>query len=373
MYPLTAAIVVAMLGACCFIPGVSAEEDDKKSWGKAGYDDGFKFESGDGNFTLGIQNRVQIRFTHTDPEFGDSQGDFRIRRYKFKLAGTVYEQWKYALQVNFARRVIDTESDQLLEDAAFVYTRNPWANVWIGQYKAFFGRQFLTSSGSQQFVDRSIASARFSGRRQIGVSVSGRNEKKTFEYDAGLYNGNGPNQVADDNGSYQTVARVVWTPFGEYQLEESSFDYPKSSKLAVGASYNDNGVDPDPALALDELEFTRYGFEVAYKIRGFNAVGEYYMEDLEAVGAVQQDNDGFYVQTGYLFPNKHFEIAGRYSVVSPDTDGGPSEDLTEARVAFNWYLKKHRYKLQADLGTLDSDSDPDAEANIARVQMQFRF
>jgi hypothetical protein len=78
------------------------------------------------------------------------------------------------------------------------------------------------------------------------------------------------------------------------------------------------------------------------------------------------DTDGYYVQLGYLFPNKTFEIAARHAVISPDGGVDDTEDL----VAFNWYLGKHDYKLQADFGRLERGG---VERNEARLQLQLAF
>ena len=57
--------------------------------------------------------------------------------------------------------------------------RNPLAVPWIGQGKAFFGRQELTSSGRQQFVDRSNVNTRFAAGRDQGIGLTGSTEAKT--------------------------------------------------------------------------------------------------------------------------------------------------------------------------------------------------
>jgi hypothetical protein len=306
---------------------------------------------------IDIGSRVQFRYTHDDPEDGDSKGSFRVRRAKFAVSGTIYEVWKFKTQA------VWSGGSTTLEDAYIEYTKNPMATIWFGQGKAWFGRQELTSSGSQQFVDRSITSARFAAGRDQGVSLVGKNPAKTFEYGVGVYNGNGRNKSSNDDDDYLTVGRVVWTPFGEYKLAESSLDYPDSPKLALGVAILEN-TDGD-----DDVE--RVGAELAFKLRGFNTVAEYYTETLDLLGGGSVDTDGYYVQAGYLFPNRMFEIAGRYAVVRPDLAGG-SVDETETGIAFSYYLKKHGQKLQADLRQVEEDATGTTDDQI-RVQYQIVF
>ena len=115
---------------------------------------------------------------------------------------------------------------------------------------------------------------------------------------------------------------------------------------------------------------TRLGVEFAYKIGGFNTVAEYYSENADLSGGASADTDGYYIQLGYLFPNKKFEIAGRYAVVSPDSP--VSADETESGVALSYYLHKHDYKIQGDFRTIEDDFT-NSKDNEVRIQLQIAF
>ena len=54
----------------------------------------------------------------------------------------------------------------------------------------------------------------------LRIGLIGANEGKTWEYNLGVYNGNGLNNTANDNKDYMMIGRFVWTPFGEYKLED---------------------------------------------------------------------------------------------------------------------------------------------------------
>lgn len=331
--------------------------------------------------TVQISNRVQARFTQTDPEVGDEVGSFRIRRMKTAIEGNAYNNlWRFKLQANWVGGDVVTNVTQagngavtqsrsrgpILEDAEVWYAKNPMATLWLGQGKAYFGRQELTSSGRQQFVDRSITSARFAPSRQIGLGLIGTNQGKTFEYNLGLYNGNGINTTANDNDEYLYVGRAVWTPFGEYRLEESSIDYPASPKLALGGGFLQNTTGTGAA----ETDVDRIGAEVAFKYLGFNAVGEYYTETSQRVNAAEVDTDGYYLQAGYLFPNKKLELAARLATILPDT--ASSTDRTETGIAFSYYWDKHNHKLQADYLQVEDDATGRKDNEI-RLQLQLIF
>lgn len=359
-------------------PSASSETDS--GWGKAGYNKGFSFASADKQFTLKIGSRIQVRYTHADPEVGDDVGSFRIRRMKTSFEGIAFGDWKYKIQANWVGSNVVSGITQsgtsvtqtrfrgpVLEDAQIEYIRNPLAVPWIGQGKSFFGRQQLISSGRQQFVDRSIVDDAFAGMRQQGLGLTGAPESKVFEYNLGVYNGNGLNAETNDNDEFMYVGRLVWTPFGEYKLEESSLDYPGTPRLALGVS----GFQNTTGTGTGEREITRLNAELAFKVQGLNMTGEYYTEETDAVtGADPVDRDAFYYQLGYLFPNRKFEIAGRYAVISPDTVA--DTDQIETRVGLSYYLVGHDYKVQADYGRIENEAT-DREDKELRLQIQLAF
>lgn len=309
------------------------------------------------NAKIEIGNRVQVRYTQQEPEEGESKGSFRVRRAKFAVSGTVYDVWKFKTQA------VWSGGSTTLEDAYIEYAANPMATVWFGQGKAWFGRQELTSSGSQQFVDRSIVSERFAAGRDQGLSLIGKNPGKTFEYNVGIYNGNGRNASSNDDDEFLTVGRLVWTPFGEYKLEESALDYPSSPKLALGIAAMDTTDGGD--------DVSRVGVEAAFKLGGFNTVAEYYTESLDfGDGSGELDTDGFYIQLGYLFPNKKFELAGRYAAISPDVAGDADE--IETGIAASYYLQKHGQKLQADFRQVEDEASGTTDDEF-RLQFQIVF
>ncbi|MDX1999551.1 MAG: porin [Thermoanaerobaculia bacterium] len=348
---------------------------------------GFKFKAGE----VSLSNRVQARFTEVDPPTGDSIGSFRLRRAKTTIEGKLYDHWKFKLQANWVGgNVVEAASlttsgttntlsttvgrGAVLEDAEIFYAKNPMATIWVGQGKSFFGRQELTSSGRQQFVDRSIASDRFAGLRQQGVGLMGVNASKTFEYNLGIYNGNGINRAANDNKDFLYIGRAVWTPLGEVKLEESSLDYPTTAKFALGLSALQNTT----GTGTSETDVSRTGAEVVFKLKGLNAIGEYYQEtsDPAQAGRPDVDVDGYYFQVGYLFPNQKFEIAGRSSGILPDT--ALSTDQIETGIAFSWYFAKHNHKLQADYREIETDRivsgrSVSTTASEIRLQLQLIF
>lgn len=337
---------------------------------------------------ISISNRVQARYTMFDAENPavEDVGTFNIRRAKTAIEGKAGD-WKFKLQANWVGAGYVTAASLVsnsvrtttrrgpeLEDAEIWWAKHPLATIWVGQGKVPFSRQEYTSSGKQQFVDRWIGNALYAPGRDQGIRLEGMNEAKTFEYAIGAYNGIARNININDNDDYLFSGRVGWMPFGEYKFEESSLDYPDSPKLVVALAALDNTVGTGSAA----IDVFRLGYEAAFKWHGFNIQGEYFDEEAENTSNVASDNKGYYVQAGYLFPNKKLEIAARLENIERDQAfavtnlGSALKDFEGTGIGVSWYLNKHVNKIQADYFAYE-DKVTGNELDELRVQLQVIF
>jgi len=339
-------------------PAMAEEATPKKShWTEKNQ---LNFQSENGNFSLRMTLLGQFLYSVQDPDFGDSTNSFRTRRVRPSLRGKLFGSVGYRVQYELAG------SPSLLD--AYVNWGPSTGKLQIGQFKAPFGRQELTSIAKQQFVNRSIASARFAPSRQQGLAVLGKASNKRLEYGLGVFNGNGRNKSKDDNSEKMVAGRVAFNVLGQYKLDETPLDYPDSPRLSFGIG----GMTDTTGNGSDAVDVTRLGAEVAFQHKGLGFVGEFYQESADPTGGGSVDTDGYYAQLGYLFPNKRFEVALRASAISPDTPG-PSQDRTESGVAFNFFLHKHAHKLQLDYRQLEFDADPTEDGNEIRAQVTVSF
>ena len=106
-------------------------------------------------------------------EQGDSQGSFRIRRVEVQARRLVLAaarrrarrrrfmpRLSYELQLNWPDVTTANAPGNMLEDANIAWDPQGRGKfrVVVGQFKVPFGRQEMTSSGNQQFVDRALVS-----------------------------------------------------------------------------------------------------------------------------------------------------------------------------------------------------------------------
>jgi hypothetical protein len=328
-------------------------------------------------FELNWSNRVQLRFTQELPENDAGQAErssFRIRRFKTKLDGWVYtKDLTYELQLNWP----DTANP--LEDANVDYdltTGKRAFRIKAGQFKVPFGRQELTSSGSQQFVDRSAVSNEFARGRDIGVQLWGQFGREgvadLVEWRAGVFNGAGRTTSRNTNDAMQYNARVTVSPWGSTGYSESNLEaYP--FRLSVAADYEDRDKIIRPATGApsgDDRE--TFGTDISLKAAQILSVFvEYFDQDRTNPAGVTVPWDGLVGQVGVFVVPQKLEIAGRWAQLDPNGDVGNNEQI-ESGVAVNWFWNKHNHKIQLDYRQLENEAT-DVANDEFRLQYQLIF
>lgn len=356
-------------------PEVMIQPEEKKPLQKFGWKDGkTTFESD--NASLIISNRIQFRYTLEDPatsgvpasEVGDTKGSFRIRRARTKFEGWFFDpNLTYELQVDWAA------TTNLLQDAQLTYdvTRGKkMLFVKIGQYKVPFGRQQLTSSGNQEFVDRSIVSDNYARGRDLGVQLSGLPANGKIDWRVGVFNGNGRTVTANDNTDYQVNARLSVQPWGDPKYSESDFESTDKPLIAFAGQFENNRSFDSVTLA--ESERRIFGGDVVLKYKGLFVFAEGFAANVEnPITGANFDSPGWAVQAGYFIVKQKFEVAGRYATFDP-TDAATGNDRNEWGVALGYFWSKHNLKLQSDYRKLE-DGAKGVTNDEFRTQLQFIF
>lgn len=299
------------------------------------------------NAAFSFSHRMQLRFTDLQMEGGSNAPSFRVRRLKTKLNGWVYRKsLRYELQLNWA-------DAKPLEDANVSYDLSQGKNQLVikaGQFKVPFGRQELTSSGNQEFVDRSVVSTTFARGRDIGVEVSGLSWDGKMDWRVGAFNGAGRNAIANDNGHLQVDARVTWQPFGPVGFSEGDLNVSSEPKMALAAQFESNDRRRTPT---NEKQIT-WGGDAVLFWRGCFLFAEFFHGRRDPVGMPVYDSKGVALQGGYTFVPSRWEVAARYAVVNP-SDRSKHDLRTEKGLALNYFIRQHGHKLQADLRQLEDE------------------
>jgi hypothetical protein len=340
------------------------------------------FQAADSSFLIKLRFRMQNRISvlsNSGTDLGVSAVDARIRRLRLRLDGFVLSpKFRYYIQLSFSRADLDLETDdtpQVVRDAILFYHVNQNLYFGFGQTKLPGNRQRVTSSGSLQFAERSIANARFNIDRDFGLKgyYTSPGERNNVVLKAAVTTGDGRNALTGTNGLAYT-GRVEWLPLGlfpdEYDYVEGDPDRIAVPKLAFAGTYSANfkAVQTGGQLG-EELQTSvdiRTAFaDLVFKYRGWALLTEYFWRDASRPGLLETGTDGQprYVYTGRgmnvqasRMLNARDEIATRYARTTPFASLRSLERQREELV-LGWtrYLRGHRFKWQVNLSYLVAD------------------
>ncbi len=377
---------------------------------------GAMLESQDGLFAMGIRARVQIR---DELEFSEEQVDdgmggtttdsqventFGIRRARLQLKGHVFgKDNKYKAEFAFSPRDLGYDGNTVSRTpllsyyVEFVQLRD--LSLRLGQYKLYYSRQRVISSGNQEFVDRTAAQGEFNLDRDVGGHFFSKDlgGLGLFKYYAGITVGEGRDVwLAEDfNDGYsagaQYLARFEVLPFGHFD-DYSEVDFARLDRLrmSIGGAYAflDNGTQVagyqgDAFEDGGTVDYHNAAADVLFKYAGLTGLLEFYWRSGERdvaptpgdTGNLPRNGLGGTVQLGYLLPGLPVGVGARYSGLGPD--GGAQESALpsehEAGATVGWYMAGHPLKLQADYFHLWGDAYTGGAADRIRVQLQVAY
>lgn len=355
-------------------------------------DKGVEFRSPDGNWFANVDLRAQFRYTTSRIDERSLGGDERtddeaeLNRARLKIGGHAGREW---FTYFYEHDLVD---DRVL-DLRVTVERLEWLQLRAGQWKIPFNRERVDSSGSQQFVDRSIATRPFTLDRQRGAAVFGRVAEGTPAdawYNVGVYEPLG----RDGRGDYDELlllGRWQWNFLGrDLGFSQSDVGYraePAGSVAVAGARYrgpytafSSSGGGQLPGFepgGRDRYAVEQLLFETAWQYRGASWQHEWHRKRVRdtQLGRTTVLHGG-YAQAG-LFPHavwpavpKPLELAARYALVDPDSDRG-DDDQREIAVAINWFFDGHRNKLSADLARITDDAGQPGRREETRLRVQW--
>uniref|UniRef100_A0A7C6EHD7 Porin n=1 Tax=candidate division WOR-3 bacterium TaxID=2052148 RepID=A0A7C6EHD7_UNCW3 len=213
----------------------------------------------------------------------------------------------------------------------------------LGQFKPPTGIENLTPPPKLDFIDYTTLSQYRTATgptRDIGLQVSAK--KKDFECAIAIINGNGRNQVKDDNKWKDIVARVVFTP-------------DQNLGLTFGGNIYLGKVGPDTALK----KANRFGAELALVNKPIFVKSEFVI-----VNDSNINNKGVYFALGYRY--KNFQPVARAEIYP----------LTSSLIALtggiNWFIKDENIKPMLNY-TYTSDKNKDKRSHKLSGQLQISF
>lgn len=235
-----------------------------------------------------------------------------------------------------------------------------------GQMRVPISRQNMLSDSRLSFVDKAQLATILSQtdpkiERDLGVRITAAPPKLPVKVFAGVFNGEGKNQVENINESYLYAARVEISPWGrDNALAESAFG---GTQLTLGLSY---AHDKLTSIGNGHELVTYLGADVFASYKGLSASYEYLQakHDYESPvdGAMLPPTylaNGWVAQAAYLLPVKlppfkqsRIEIAARVEEIDRNDTvpivaiGDPAQSVREYTGVLSYYLRMHSLKAQ---------------------------
>ncbi|HSH40429.1 MAG TPA: porin [Chthoniobacterales bacterium] len=309
---------------------------------------------------------------------------FRIRRARIGVSGDYAEQFEFKLEGEFALTDIgltirdpsgatlgsnSTRTSFGATDLFVNWRAIPEFNVKVGQYKAPFGLEQITSDTKLFTNERSLVTTALTAERQIGVQIWGKpftsfwpEQKDLLTYYAGVFNGTGRNITVNDNNEFMYVGRLEVQALRTKILNEDA-------TLRVGvnglSSRDESGTTisgalreaSDGSLASFSLpsagERTAYGVDAAFRLGPFDLLGEYINQrvDTRVVNNIAPRfapfrADGYYIQGSYFVLPKKLQLVTKWEGFDPDQLA--DDDIYSITAGVNYYLKGDDIKLLAN-------------------------
>ncbi|MCC7212878.1 MAG: porin [Candidatus Brocadia sp.] len=344
------------------------------------------FQTRDGNYSLNIGFRTQMRFTYKDKDedFDESDiTDIDLRRARVCFAGNIYSKDL------FYNVELDADSFEANLRDYFIWWTPAAAeeafSVKAGYFKVPANRQWNSSGFKLLLMDRSIASDNFRQDRDYGVDLYGKPFDGHMEYHAAVFRGAGQNpskafgKDENTNNELMYVLAARYYPFGWCDANnlasgwnETDMKYEENFKAVIGASFVYNAKENDKKL--EDTNSAIGDVDLGVRYRGFTWDSEYYIRENDPEDDGDSvTSDGFYTQAGYFVLPRKLELAARYSMLDPDED--VRDDVqTEYTVGVNYYIRGNRQKVQTDVGHFVTETTgEDKDENRIRLQYQMIF
>jgi phosphate-selective porin len=342
----------------------------------------------DGDKYLKVGGRIQLQYHSVSPDGGASTDEMFFRRFRPYIEGSVHKDWLGKFQWDMGK------SDLAVKDAYVQYSGFDAMKITVGNANFPFSRELLTSSKTQQLVERTFVGDHNYGSpgRNAGIHLTGHTmagKKLTWgaalasaslDPDTNKLDFDTPvNADADFNEGGMVGGRVDFHPFGGLKMSQGDFERKVKATIGVGGylwindgdnnTFTTAGVTNNlPKSDVDSVS----GFEVstAFRGAGFSVDAEYNIFNAETVdptvtSGIYRNGEttlrNYAIEGGYMVMAERLELVAGYQ--SQDADNYATA-WTRTSVGANWFLQKQDIKVQLTYrvgenlqGVIDSNED----------------
>ncbi len=257
--------------------------------------------SGSSGFSFKPRGRIQVDVGSVSPPAAITSKSLGLgtefRRIFVGADGTLPGGFGYRAEADIANSSVD------LTDVYITYKTGK-TTFTIGQQKAFWGLEEMTSDLFTSFQERAAFNAAFGFERRVGLSV--QQSQGDFLVQGGIFADNAADLNSDSNNSFSLDSRIVYSPkIGKGQLHlAGSSHYRKLNDLGTTARYRARPfVHTTDVRFVDTGSFSSVGdqsigLEAAYNQGPFHATFEGHRLTSRRVGFTDPKFFGGYAELG---------------------------------------------------------------------------
>jgi phosphate-selective porin len=283
--------------------------------------------------------------------------------YKLTLGGY--------LQINLESGDVSAFEGRFGENALKDRFRLRRARVRVGQFKAYFGLEWIMADTSIYTIERSLPTGAITQERQIGAMLWGKpltnilpDQKDLVTYYAAIFNGNNRNITNNDNNEFMYVGRLELLAFagklmgqdanlklgGDYffSRDETGTNISPYTNLLVNT---DGSLTPFTLRNPDERH--AWSVDAWLKIGPFDLIGEYLDERVRprtapgvAPAFTEFETNGFYVLGGYFLIPKKLQAVVKWEHLNPGQRG--NDGIQSITGGLNYYIHGEGLELMAN-------------------------
>lgn len=371
--PIKVAAILSVLSLATIIP----------SFAGVTYKDGDKY--------LSVGGRIQLQHHTKNPDEGKSDEELFFRRFRPYIEGSVHKDWKGKFEWDMGKNSV------AVKDAYMAYSGFETVEILIGNLDFPFSREKLTSSKTQQLVERTFVGDHDYGApdRQTGIHLKGKLLEEKLSWGAALCMAaiDPDNKKIDFDTVIQFNAgedwnegliaggRVDFFPLGKMGFSQG--DFKKELKTAIGLAAfswrnDENNIDPSRLKDVDTVT----GFEVNAAIRGYglsadiqyNQFSSELLDEGTTSGLYQESETtltNYAIEGGYMISTIPMEIVMGYESQDADNYEDP---WTRVSGGVNYFIHEHDIKIQTTYRvgeTIDGKKGNDCDEVFVQCQYVF--
>lgn len=332
-------------------------------------------------YLVGMSKDVDVNGLHHSDHSG-TDNNFMIKYMRVQLRAQISKRTEVVVLANLADFKNDPKS-RVLENAYLKYTFNPKLAFTVGQFRPWFGIEETYPIDIIKSLDWSNQYTEFGKLGwtsfQIGLSATGQLKlgEMPFQYAVSVVNGNGKNQINDNDNGKQYSTRLVFGLSEKYNLN-----------LGLNGGYGEVLGKKVYAVGLDLSSLIKFDpkWSLDMQLEAKQATNHllYFAADPETRS---QNPDEYLIRGAYFLPNiryeinhrnlSAFELSCRYEYLDTNfrLNSNPRQTITPmfgleflknygARIQLGMQLDRYKYQVE---------NTNQYNNNLFIIQVQSRF